>query len=280
MRKVMNKWMLMAMVAVLCYTSSIGQNVLDGVYVPEHHTARKVIPYTPLREADVMWSKRVWRVIDLREKINHPLYFPTEKINNRRSLTQVIIDAVQEGGSGLTAFSSMDDEFKVKLEPSEIQAMLVKTDTLFDFDADGNSIPKPIVIPFDPSSVKRYRLKEDWFFDKQKSVLEVRIIGICPVQESFDEEGNYRGESPLFWVYFPEAREIFVNIEVFNRNNDAERRTLEDVFWKRQFSSYIIKESNVYDRKIVEYKNNLDLLLEAKKIKDEIFNKEQDLWEY
>ena len=110
--------------------------------------------------------------------------------------------------------------------------------------------------------------------------MDVRIIGICPVQESYDEEGNYRGEQPLFWIYFPEAREIFVNQEVFNRNNDAERRTLEDIFWKRQFSSYIYKESNVYDRNIQEYATGLEAQLESGRIQKELFEKEHDLWEY
>jgi hypothetical protein len=69
------------MIFGFCYSteSKAQQEVLDGIYVKEHHPAKRVIPYTPLREADVMWLKRVWRVIDLREKINHPLYYPTEK---------------------------------------------------------------------------------------------------------------------------------------------------------------------------------------------------------
>ena len=65
-------------------------NILDGVYVKEHTIERRVIPYTYLREADVMWSKRIWRIIDLREKLNHDMYFPIDVIAGRRSLMQVI----------------------------------------------------------------------------------------------------------------------------------------------------------------------------------------------
>jgi len=85
---------------------------------------------------------------------------------------------------------------------------------------------------------------------------------------------------PLFWIYYPEARFVFVKSEVYNRGNDVERRTYEDVFWKRQFGSYIIKVSNVYDRGIVEYETGLDALLEAEKIKAKIMNMEHDLWSY
>jgi hypothetical protein len=64
------------------------------------------------------------------------------------------------------------------------------------------------------------------------------------------------------------------------RNNDAERRTFDDIFWKRMFSSYIRKETNVYDRSIVEYATGLDALLESDRVKSDIFKYEADLWQY
>jgi gliding motility associated protien GldN len=135
---------------------------------------------------------------------------------------------------------------------------------------------------FDPANVKEFRLKEDWFFDRQKSILDVRIIGIQPVADNIDRTtGVVRGKEPMFWVYFPEARNIFTSAEVFNRQNDAERRTMEDIFWKRMFGSYIYKEKNVYDRQIADYMlNGIDQLLEAESIKEDIFILEHDLWEY
>jgi gliding motility associated protien GldN len=84
----------------------------------------------------------------------------------------------------------------------------------------------------------------------------------------------------MFWIYYPEARFSFVSAEVYNKGNDAERRTYEDIFWKRRFSSYIYKETNVYNRRINTYMSGLDALLEAEKIKEDIFNMEHDLWEY
>jgi len=140
---------------------------------------------------------------------------------------------------------------------------------------------KVVVNEFDPGSVKEYRIKEDWFFDKQRSVQDVRIIGICPVADNIDPvTGEVRGSTPLFWVYFPEARNIFASAEVFNRSNDAERRTLEDIFWKRMFGSYVYKEQNVYDRRIADYKQGIHALLEAERVKDDLFIIEHDLWEY
>lgn len=255
-------------------------NVLDGVYVKEHTPERKVIPYTHLREADVMWSKRIWRVIDLREKINHPFYYPTAPINNRKSLIQVVMDGILDDGT-ITAYNSLDDEFKQPMTKAEVQAMMSKVDTLWVENID-TGVPEMKVVnnAFNPESVKKFRVKEDWFFDKQKSVLEVRIVGICPVQEIYNDDGSFKGDNPLFWIYFPEARYTFANAEVFNRHNDAERRTYEDIFWKRFFGSYIYKEQNVYDRNIREYAIGMDALLESERIKEDIFNLEHDLWEF
>jgi gliding motility associated protien GldN len=270
-----------ALVLAMMPNTISAQNVLDGVYVKEHYPTRKVVPYTHLREADVMWATRIWRKLDLREKINHPLYYPTERIKDRRSLTQVIVEAVQEGS--LTAYDVMDDEFTLTLTKAEIEKKLMRIDTEYIENPDPPYDLQMTIIeePFQPKTVKEYRLKEDWFFDKQRSVLDVRIIGICPVQDNIDPlTGEVRGSTPMFWIYFPEARNIFASAEVFNRSNDAERRTLEDIFWKRVFGSYVYKEKNVYDRLIQDYKQGIDQLLEAEKIKQEIFFLEHDLWDY
>lgn len=262
--------------------STAQQEVLDGIYVKEHHPAKRVIPYTPLREADVMWLKRIWRVLDLREKINHPLYYPTEKIMDRQSMTQLIYESVinPDAPATITPYDVMDDEFTIRMTSAEVEQKTTKIDTEYVENDMGDLEPLPIKEEFSPHAVKRYRMKEEWFFDNQKSVMEPRIIGMCPVQEKFDEMGEYKGEMPLFWLYFPEARIAFSTVPVYNEHNDAERRTLEDLFWKRKFSSYIYKESSVYDRKIDTYKQDLDLLLESKRIEHEIFQFEQDLWEY
>lgn len=279
MKKLLALLLMMGCLAPMALTA---QNVLDGVYVKEHYPTRKVIPYTHLREADVMWATRIWRKLDLREKINHPLYYPTEEIKNRRSLAQVILEAVKEGS--LTAYDPLDDEFTMTLTKAEIERKLNFIDTLYIEDPNPPYEMKMQVVdePFDPATVKEFRLKEDWFFDRQKSVMEVRIIGIQPVADNIDRTtGEVRGKEPMFWVYFPEARNIFASAEVFNRQNDAERRTLEDIFWKRMFGSYIYKEKNVYDRLVSDYMlNGIDQLLEAERIKEEIFILEHDLWEY
>jgi len=238
-----------------------------------------VLPY--VREADILWSRRVWQVIDLREKMNQPLHFPTIPAEGRRSLMQVLIDAIRAGE--ITAYDIVDDDFTVPLTVEQIFGRLDRTQTItmqrptppyMEFDTT-------ITIPFNPAEVRRFRIKEDWFFDSNRSVLDVRIIGISPVREAIDPvTGEVRGDEPLFWVYFPEARPTLVRSEVFNRHNDNQRMTFDDLFIRRFFSSHIYKVSNVHDRRIVDYFTGMDALLEAERAREAIRNFEQDLWHH
>ena len=281
----MKKYIIAFLIIVFscCISLTQGQTVLDGVYVKEHVLTRKVVPFSPLRQADVMWSKRIWRTIDINEKLNLPLKYPaSHSIKDRKSLIDVIHDAVLEGT--LTAYNqNIDDEFTTPLTQTEAAAIGAKHDTVMVTDPTTGIDSATIVNEeLKRDNIIKFRLKEDWFFDKQRSVMDVRIIGIAPIiLKTSAETGEALGDLALYWVYFPEARKIFVNNEVFNRFNDAERWSFDDIFMKRMFTSYIIKESNVYDRRIADYKiNPLDALLEAQKVKEDIFNMEHDLWEY
>lgn len=260
------------------------QNVLDGAYVKEHNITKRVIPYPHLREADVMFAERIWQNIDLREKLNHPFYYPLEEIEDRKSLFDVIKHALLVEGS-LTAYSlgptDDDDEFRYPMSQSEIDSLLRPVNTKPTEDPDtGEIIYVQVEEPIQSRDITQYQIKEDWIFDKQRSQRYVRIIGIAPMKEDYDDEGVKRGYKTLFWLYFPECRYVFANADVYNFKNDSQRRTFEDLFQKRMFSSYIVKESNVYDRSIKAYARGIDELLEAERIKEELFVLEHDLWHY
>ena len=299
----MKKITLLLLATTLCLIAVNAQDVLtteemNSVYKKEKHHNKRVQQYAPLRQADVMWSRKIWREIDLRQKINHPFYYPendgvAQTIQDRKSLIDVIYSAIQEGSITAYGNATRDDEFREEMSQDDIKKIggakeeMVET-TNWEKVAEGFSEEESTKMTlnkkeFDRNQVKKWRLKEEWFFDKQRSVMDVRIIGMAPLKEDRDEVSGQLtgGFSPLFWVYFPEAREILINAEVFNLvKNNAERRTYDDIFWKRMFGSTIVKESSVMDRKVNEYMVGLDALLEAERIKTEIFNIEHDLWEY
>ena len=308
------------------------ENIIDGVYIKEHVPTKRLIPYEHVREADVIWSKRVWRRIDLRENINHPLYFPFDEYLNenkpdetwvrnstRWSLWTVIKHHVMNNDlTVFSVFNPMDivkqgspdgDLFKypIKAETGKnyftdsiykglvderismvtgggIRAVLnsegldstyLDLNTMTEVTVTETYTEKSWVVSKD---IVAYDLKEDWFFDKERSVLDVRILGICPViYESTKEGGKYE---QMFWLYFPHCRFVFNNYFSYNTKNDAQWVSFDDVFWKRQFSSYIYRESNVFERKIDSYRTGVDALRESEKITEDIRNIEHDVWHF
>lgn len=279
---------IVSVIIILFLSSMLGfaqdgvQTVLDGAYVREHNPTRKVIAYPNLREADVMWARRMWQIIDLKQKINHSLYFPTEEIEGRKCLFDVIRIGLKE--NSITAYdlgpTQADDEFRYELTSDNIDTLLNPVVTRFVEDADGNKVPVEKEEPILASNIVAYKLKEDWIFDKQRSERYVRIIGIAPIVNKFSESGELKGTKELFWLYFPECRYLFNNYDVFNPHNNATQMTFDQLFQRRQFMAYIIKEDNVYNRRIDEYVKGIDALLESEKIKNDLFIMEHDLWNY
>ena len=259
-------------------------NVLDGAYVKETNLTKRVIPYPHLREADVMYKRRIWQEIDLRQKFNHPFYFPLDAIQDRQNLFDVVREALLVEGS-LVAYSAGplgdDDEFTFPLSADSIRKILNPVTLVKQYDDYGEvigTIQQSNELSSD--QITRYRIKEDWIWDRQRSERYVRILGIAPMLEDFDVDGNSVGFRPLFWLYYPECRYVFANSEVYNMFNDAQRRTYEDLFQKRYFSSYIVKEDNSFNRMIVSYARGLDALAESERIQQELFNLEHDIWHY
>ena len=259
-------------------------NVLDGAYVKETNLTKRVIPYPHLREADVMYKRRIWQEIDLRQKFNHPFYFPLDAIQDRQNLFDVVREALLVEGS-LVAYSAgplgEDDEFTFPLSADSVRKILNPVTLVKQYDDFGEvigTIQQSTELSSD--KITRYRIKEDWIWDRQRSERYVRILGIAPMMEDFDIDGNSVGFRPLFWLYYPECRYVFANSEVYNMFNDAQRRTYEDLFQKRYFSSYIVKEDNSFNRMIVSYARGLDALAESERIQQELFNLEHDIWHY
>ena len=252
---------------------------MDGLFPMDDLAEKKPIANPSIRKADVMWSKRIWREIDFRQKFNQKFYFPIDPQQNWKSFITILLDGLKEGE--LTAYDiSNTDELLVPLTYNEI----IARETFEDHRVMRRPYPPYeefdtiIYTEFDPTKVMRLRIKEDWYFDRQRSQMLVRIQALCPVM--LKERNGEEITLPLFWISYQEARDLFANSLVFNSYNSAMRLSYDEIFWKRLFDSYIYKEQNVYDRRISQYATGVDALLEAERIKVEMQRFEEDLWEY
>lgn len=246
-------------------------DVVDRTMVKE----QRILDYQPIREADVVWEKRIWRVVDVREKMNLPFIYPV------RSFFAILVQAIENGDVKIFK----EDDFKKFVTGEELDRKLHRVDTVVVLDPE--TYVETVQIrksDIDFNDIKSFRIKELWFFDKQTSTLKSRILGIAPIKDEYDDAGNFKYALPLFWVYYPETRKVLAREKVFNDQNDAAPGTWADLFDSRFFSSYIIKESNVQDNRLTDVftgeNDGVKLLLESEKIKNEILNKEHDLWSY
>ena len=261
------------------------QDLTTGsIYQKENVPYRKPVPLPHLREADVPWSKMLWRMVDLREKVNHHMYFPTEPFGPRMSLIDLLYNAVRNGE--LEVYDS--EEFRVPMELEIIDGRLgggVRTETVVDVTT-GQTIEREIAGEVRTFEVREYLILEQWYFDKRHSRFGSRIVGISPIRvyQRTDDDGVEDEEirrQNVFWVYYPAAREILARHEIFGRSNDLSNLSFDDLFLQRRFSGYIYRESNVFNnRAINEYALGRDALLESQRIHNAIFDFEQDLWEY
>jgi gliding motility associated protien GldN len=273
------------MVSLLIFTDQKAESqVINGAFQSVDISQKKPMPLPSVREADVFWSKKIWRIVDLREKMNLPLFYPTASIDGRMNLIDLLLKGIEN--ELITPYDArLDDDFKVPMTFQQVQEAFgaeETTEETIDFDTGER---KTVTIQGDirPGEIKQYMIKEEWYFDKQASSLNVRIIGICPIRE-FVRENDDTGQvqrQKVFWVYYPQVRELMAKNRAFNPYNEAQSMSFDDLFVKRLFNSYIVSESNVYNnRQISAYMSGKEAMLESKRIENEIFNFEQDLWEY
>jgi gliding motility associated protien GldN len=253
---------------------------LDGYFKKNNILSAKVTPYPNLRESDVAFAKRVWREIDVREKMNAYLASPKQR------LIDVLMNAINAGE--LTAYDATPnptkddpngDSFSTPLTAGEAKGKLADSSAVDKFDKDGNKIGSTMTAgELSPDSLLKFRIKEDWIFDRQRSIFEPRIVGIAPMIKV--KVGNSEDYQPAFWVNFTEARHILATKEIVSRNSDATGLSFDDAFVKRIFVSYIVKESNDKDERIKDYSTGIDKLYEAERIKKKLMDWELTLWQY
>ena len=262
------------------------------------------VAFPPVRQADVMYYWTIWRTIDLREKINHPLYFPTEVRGTWRSLGQTIFDAIDIGHPERTedVLPVYSDEMcTFPYSRDELQNLISQVQTIPQIDLEtGEEIgTQELIIQFEPKEIISYNVKEVWYFDKQYSTFRVQILEIEPIieyerptsnssyyddqeeEDAEDVKGNLT-KKRVGYIYYNELRPFLAKQEVFNVKNNASRISFDDLItWKRDFSSLIYKESNVYDRDIQEYiANSRDQRIESERITENLRKFESDLWEF
>ena len=281
----MKKLLLIIVLVLIGVTSKnlLKAQVIDGAYVKKTTIDRKPAPLPIVREADVIWSKTVWRIIDFREKANQHFYYPISDMQGRSNLINILLKGIED--KRITAFDAQKgNEFKEPITYNQVKQQFgdsVKYIQVTDLNT-GNDKDSLVQSDIPIKDVKQMEIKEVWYFDKQRSTLQVRILGLCPIRVyKKDPKDSTFVRKQLFWVSYPEIRPLLAKKESLNDFNEARNLSFDDIFLTRRFDGYIVKEENVYNnRSIEEYATGEYAFKESERIKNSIFDYEQDLWEY
>ncbi|MGZ5246749.1 MAG: type IX secretion system ring subunit PorN/GldN [Flavitalea sp.] len=252
---------------------------------------RNPLDYEHIREDDALYVQRVWREIDVKEKMNVPFVYKAQSDNGDQRFISLLLGSIKSGE--VTAFSAVggDDRFTTPMTWKEVSEQFVgrpefKQIPDWKNDPDGSKgLMKDTLInkEFNPDIIERYWIKEDVVFDKESSRMYTRILGIAPLISDYNEDGSFRYVRPSFWVYYPDLRPMLAKNEVYNSKNFGARMSWEELFESRMFASRIIKSTinNPNDLYISSYvKDPILALLEGENVREKIFSYEQDLWSY
>lgn len=293
---------LMSLVASLGYS----QNVLNAMSPDELREQRanktkvteagdtvstEAVPmeYGYIEDKDIIWSKVVWEVIDLNERLNQPYYRASDGLlTESASLYDALVDGVR---SGKISQVYDDEYFTTKMTYDQIVARTAKKDTqqyYFDMIDAGEEADEGLIFNFEINSkdIKMLKTKGMWYIDRRLGEMKYRLLGLCimgPDAQALGTEFDDGMFVELFWIWYPDARTVLNNYTVFNPNNSSSSVTFDDLLNSRRFSSVIYKAQTMYGiTPIEEYipKNSKGQLEESDRIRESILQSEADMWSY
>lgn len=268
--------------------SNIGEKTAEQLAVDND----KPLEYGYIDDRDILWSKVVWEYIDLNERINLPMYYPVDTTSisgNRRSLFDTLLRGIKK--DVITEVYD-DSYFTAKMTKSEINRKLYRVDTteagIDELNAGITNIEEYIDrINLTSQDIEGFKVKGLWYFDKRQGELKYRLLALAPVAPDVQimgrEDIEVSEKLALFWVWFPDARNTLHEMKVFNQKNSAYPISYDHLLNARRFNSIIYREENIYgNRDVAQYVkgNALFQVIESNKIKEEIRNKELDMWNY
>jgi len=254
----------------------------------------------PIHESDILYKKRVWRRMDLREKQNRPFFASNNEI------TKVIIDAVKKGKLVPYENDSLErkmskERFLEQLKLPEVGGGLSDEEIALGFSDsddgwggggddgwgdDGGSGGEGGGDQdyFFPNEISILELQEDIIFDKKRSRLYYDLLSIKLVIPAEKFETGLIREVAVF-KYKDLARLFKENPSQaiwFNPWNSQEHRNLADALALRLFNARIIKVENPQDSYIVDVYNKSPKqgILASQWLEDQIVEFEHDLWEF
>ena len=254
----------------------------------------KPLAYGYVDDRDMLWSKVTWEYIDLSERLNLPYYYPIHENSTqqgRKSLFATLLKGVMD--DDLTEVYD-DSYFTTKLTKKEIESKLFRVDTtdagIRELNADPNANIEEFITRTELTArdIEGFKIKGVWYIDKRQGEMKYRLLAVAPIAPDVQTKGrqdvaNVAEKLPIFWVWYPGARQILHDMKVFNPKNSAYPISFDHMLNARRFNAIVYREENVYGNRDVSHYvkgNALFQVLESDRIRETIRDKELDLWNY
>jgi len=247
---------------------------VDGMYKAPLLRGAKAYPYPVVNKYNIKFYRRIWRTIDLKDSVNKIFAIPGE------SLMGMIMEAIKAGK--LIAYK--DEGYKARYTATQAQAQISGDSTIVsDIDSLTGEVTgsHKVYNPFNPESITKFEIKEDIFFDKVRGRVVTQIVGLAPIKDYKSSTGEFVGTGHPFYLYFPQCRNIFAGLQIFDTQRDVYGLSYDDIFITRNFNTRIVKESNTGDYRIVDkFPNEEDQKKEAERIERGIEDFKKNTWKY
>lgn len=290
----MKKITILSLLVVLLTNMTAQNTEANGEYVPQYEPevnfnenspfADGYVPAPQTRTSeDILWKKTLWRMIDMREQVNFPLYYPLKEVNGQLNFFLTVFNLLIENKVYAYEYSDKKEDFSPEKKYTIEQIINETNVDFFETQIKDNGDTAYIINEVDiPSEgVLKFYMKEIWYFDALESSMKFKIEAIAPQLSYIDEDGRAQ-KKVLYWIPFDQLRPWLAKQPVVvNNMNTTAHISYDDLFQKRKFSGHIYKEDNLQNRSLIEYcKNAEEVRYEQERIENEILNFEMDLWEY
>lgn len=242
-------------------------------------SAQGVIRKITSRPEDIIWSKTYVRSIDLKEEINSVYYASNDILDTNKCLFDIIKAGIFSKSIKALSCNLFTYQIENELNQEKIHNILIKENEINYSEVDsltGNEVETRIIYKdtLNSESIVQYWIREEWFLDKQRSVLDSRITAICPVR--FDSEKQ--ALQPLFWIDFDESANFLNKTKVINRKRYDEVLSFYQLLLKRRFYSQIKYKEGISNNS--DFENEVEAIMNSEKLKTELINFECDLWQW
>lgn len=290
----------------LIASASMAQNVLNALTPEQLREQRETktmvteagdtvstlavpLEYGFIEDKDIIWSKVVWEVIDFNERLNQPYYRTSDGfISETASLYDALVDGVR---SGKISQVYDDEYFTTKMTYEQIVSRTAKKDTqqyYWDMIDAGEEPDESLIFNFEvhSSDIKMMKIKGMWYIDRRLGEMRYRLLGLCIMGPDAQALGTQFDDGTfvdLFWIWYPDAREVLNNYTVFNPSNSSSTVTFDDMLNARRFNSVLYKAQTIHGVSPIEDyipKDAKGQLEESDYIRNSILQSEADMWNY